>query len=228
MTLKEIFADLNHFAVKWEPYFEIYERHMNQYRGKPVTLVEIGVLKGGSLEMWSKYLGPQSRIIGIDTNRDCLKFVYDESNISIEIGDQSSKAFWDDFLLKYPSIDILVDDGGHRMEQQIVTFENVFPKMNMNGTFICEDCHTSYFPGHGGNLKQSNTFIEYSKSIVDDINKDWHGYRDNKQILTSELTSVHFYDSVVVFEKFGKKLMKNQNQDFLSYPNSFNSDQTRK
>ena len=36
--------------------------HLSRFRGEPVTLLEIGVLGGGSLQMWRSYLGPQSRI----------------------------------------------------------------------------------------------------------------------------------------------------------------------
>ena len=42
---------------KWAPYFEIYQRHLAPFRGKPVKVVEIGVYKGGTLPMWKSYFG---------------------------------------------------------------------------------------------------------------------------------------------------------------------------
>src|SRR5690349_20921641 len=37
---------------KWLHYFDIYHRHLSKFRGRPVSIVEIGVYSGGSLSMW--------------------------------------------------------------------------------------------------------------------------------------------------------------------------------
>ena len=44
---------------KWLHYLDIYEEVFSRFRGKPVTMLEIGVLGGGSLQMWKDYFGPQ-------------------------------------------------------------------------------------------------------------------------------------------------------------------------
>jgi hypothetical protein len=36
---------------KWEHYFEIYHRHLEKFRGKPIRILEIGIYSGGSLGM---------------------------------------------------------------------------------------------------------------------------------------------------------------------------------
>ena len=51
---------------KWLHYFPIYEQFLAPYRGRPCTLLEIGVSHGGSLQMWRDHLGSKSRIVGID------------------------------------------------------------------------------------------------------------------------------------------------------------------
>jgi len=210
--LRKFFDEATHSSDKWEPYFEIYDKHLNHFRGKPITLVEVGVQKGGSLEMWSNYLGPQAKIVGVDVDTACSELKYEQSNIDVVIGDQGSDEFWRDFLSKHDSIDIFIDDGGHTMEQQIVTFENVFPKLNLNGVFICEDCHTSYMGSHGGSLGGKNTFIEYSKTYIDILHKNWHNTLvtelDRRDKLSVDLSGVYYYDSVVVFEKFGRRNMQ--------------------
>ena len=55
---------------KWIHFLEIYERHFAPYRDTPVKMLEIGVFKGGSLEMWRKYFGKAATIFGIDMNPD--------------------------------------------------------------------------------------------------------------------------------------------------------------
>src|SRR5688572_2278160 len=59
---------------KWKHYFEIYERHFARFRDRDVTLLEIGVSGGGSLELWRGYFGSKARIVGLDINPDCKRF----------------------------------------------------------------------------------------------------------------------------------------------------------
>jgi hypothetical protein len=224
MRLREIFNGLPKSSDKWEPYFDIYERHVSKalietamWRTKsPVVLVEVGVQKGGSLDMWSQYLDDQEiidyTIHGIDVDPVCAELKYSNTNINVHIGDQGDPKFWDDFLTKVPQIDVFIDDGGHYMQQQIVTFEKVFPKLSDGGVYICEDCHTSYMAGNGGGLERRGTFIEYAKKYVDVLHYNW------KEEMTSDLeqkykigkllSGLHFYDSVVVFEKHPKGIMQ--------------------
>ena len=88
--LRKFFDKATHSSDKWEPYFEIQEKHLSHLRGKPINLVEIGVQKGGSLEMWSNYFGPQAKITGIDIDVSCKFLKYEEKNIEVRIGDQGS------------------------------------------------------------------------------------------------------------------------------------------
>lgn len=209
MTLEDIFKNCSHRSDKWQHYFEIYERHLNKFRNNSPTIVEIGVQGGGSLEMWANYFGPNARIIGIDIDPNCANLKYDNPNIQIVIGDQADYVFWEKFNSEIGNIDICIDDGGHLANQQIVTFEKVFPQLNYGGTFICEDCHTSYWPEYDGNLFKPGTFIEYAKTYVDIVNSNWinnkHIEFHRREQIAENLTNICFYDSVVVFEKCGKR-----------------------
>lgn len=212
MSLRETFDNVTHSSDKWEPYFEIYEKHLQHLKGKDIHLVEVGVQKGGSLEMWSNWLGPQAKITGIDVDEACRELKYDQQNITVMIGDQGSRDFWKQVEPILGNIDVFIDDGGHTMEQQIVTFEAIFPKLKVGSIFICEDTHTSYMSHHGGGIKAPNTFIEYSKDFVDVLHQNWWQQvttkMEEKRILAKDLTGIFFYDSVVVFEKFGKRRMQ--------------------
>lgn len=217
-SLLEIFRELDHDAAKWSNYFEIYERHLGKYRGQNITFVEIGVLDGGSLEMWSKYLGPQARIVGIDVNPSCKHIKFEQTNIDVLIGDQSSLGFWDSFHAKYPSPMVVLDDGGHRYEQQAVSFNYMFPRLPVGGTYIVEDLHTSYYASHGGDLNKKETFIEFTKDAIDTLHENWfeRHYPEVKSI--KDLTSIHCYDSIAVFEKLGHP--KSQ----IMWPDKFQKD----
>jgi cephalosporin hydroxylase len=124
---------------KWEHYFDAYERHLSRFRGRAVTLVEIGIYSGGSLPMWRAYLGNDCQIYGVDIQPECIQ--YQSEGIHVVIGDQADRAFWRQFKQSVPHVDIVIDDGGHTYEQQRVTLEELFPHLRPGGVYICEDIH---------------------------------------------------------------------------------------
>lgn len=185
---------------KWAHYFEIYDRHFSRFRGTDVHVVEFGVSQGGSLQMWKQYFGPNCRIFGVDINPHCKKL--EEEQIEIFIGDQGDRKFLKSLAEGIPRIDILIDDGGHTMEQQINTFEELFAHIGKDGVYLCEDLHTSYWRKWGGGYKKRSTFIEYSKNFIDALNA-WHAKTSRLQVteFTKSVHSLHYYDSILVIEK---------------------------
>jgi hypothetical protein len=186
---------------KWKHYFDIYDRHFSRFRGTDVHVVEFGVFQGGSSRMWKQYFGPKAKIYGVDINPHCKQL--EEDQVEILIGDQEDRQFLKSLTEKIPRIDILIDDGGHMMRQQINTFEELFPHVDKNGVYLCEDMHTSYWPAWRGGYKKHGTFVEYSKNFIDYINA-WHSVQPDK-LSVSEFTrsahSLHYYDSILVIEK---------------------------
>jgi len=186
---------------KWQHYFEIYDRHFARYRGTDVHVVEFGVSQGGSAQMWKNYFGPRAKIYGVDINPHCRQL--EEPQVKIFIGDQTDRAFLKSLVSQIPRIDILIDDGGHTMAQQIATFEELFQHIEPHGVYFCEDLHTSYWPDWQGGYRRSGTFIEYSKHFIDRLNA-WHSVQPGKLSVndfTKSVNSVHYYDSVLVIER---------------------------
>ena len=185
---------------KWSHYFDIYERHFSRFRNKPIVIVEIGVFHGGSLQMWKEYFGPQVKIYGIDINPRCK--LLEEDGIEILIGSQSDRNFLRQVKQKVPRPDILIDDGGHTMKQQILTFEELFSHVKTDGLYLCEDVHSSYDAALSGGYKRRNTFVQFSKNFIDWLNA-YHSQQRGLKIseFTKSVDSVHYYDSIVVIEK---------------------------
>lgn len=175
-------------AMKLDHYIDAQDRHLARFRDRPVHLVEIGVLFGGSLQIWKSYLGAQAHITGIDVNDAATQA--GEDRIEIVIGDQGDREFLREFAASHP-IDILIDDGGHRVEQQVATFEELFPHIAPDGVYICEDTITSYWPDFG-----SASFVEWMGDRVDEL----HAW-DEPTAFTRSAASVHFYPSLIVVEK---------------------------
>lgn len=205
--IEELFDTTNLPSTKWTGYFDVYERHLSKFVGKAPKILEIGVLGGGSIELWLKYFGEGTEVIGVDIDPRCLEYKYD-GNAQVIMGDQSNPEFWDEFLDKFTDFDIIIDDGSHIMEHQILTLQKTFPHLKTGGVFICEDTHTSYWPRWNGEYGKEDTFLAYSKYLSDIMNQQHFQQKMDPAILKTfeNLYSVSFYNSMVVLEKEALKL----------------------
>jgi hypothetical protein len=182
-------------------YFDIYDRHFAPFRNTDVNIVEFGVSHGGSLEMWRDYFGPKARITGVDVDPRCAHLGGDQ--IDVVIGDQQDRGFLGLLADKLGPIDIVIEDGGHTMGQQLATFEGLWPRVRDGGVFLIEDLHTSYWRRYGGGYKRPGTFIEYAKDLIDQQHA-WHS-KDTETLQVDDYTrsirGMHVYDSIIVFDK---------------------------
>ena len=113
---------------------------------------------GGSSRMWMKYF-PNAKIYVMDNfsqvSESDIERVINEvaltsnGRYTLFEGDQSLKSDLNKFIEKInEEIDFLIDDGGHKMQQQQLSFAMLFPKIKNRGLYAIEDLHTSEFnPG---------------------------------------------------------------------------------
>lgn len=178
---------------KWRHYFPIYERHFAKFIGTDCHIAEVGIYSGGSLPMWKSYFGDKARIYGVDIEKDCRQ--YEGDRVKVFIGDQADRQFWERFRSDVPALNVLIDDGGHEPEQQIVTLEENLPYLRCGGVYLCEDIHGS-----------GNPFASYISGLQRDLHS--MGPRlDNGHLSTrttrfqSAIASIHVYPFCVVIEK---------------------------
>jgi hypothetical protein len=184
---------------KWKHYFPAYERHFGGFVNKDVTFLEIGCGQGGSLQMWKRFLGPHARIIGIDINPACAAFAEDQ--IEVRIGDQSDPLFLRSIVEEFGAPDVVLDDGSHVMSHIQASFAVLYPQVGRNGVYFVEDLHTAYWAEYEGGLTRQGSFIEYCKHLIDELNADHTRGAMEPTPFTQSTLSMHFYDSIVVFEK---------------------------
>lgn len=183
---------------KWNHYFDICDRHFRRFRGQEVHVLEIGIYSGGSLDMWRNYFGPKAILYGVDIAPECR--VYENDGTKIFIGDQADRSFWRDFRGKVPTLDIVIDDGGHQPEQQIVSLEELLPFLRRGGVYLCEDVHgvynqfASYVHGLGHKLNDASQMSDFP----DDNERRIVGVTTPFQ---SAVGSIHLYPFVTVLEK---------------------------
>ena len=190
-------------------YFDLYERYFSKFKGRDINLLEIGVANGGSTKMWEYYfkkINPNFKIniFGLDIDDKVKELAIENENIKLFIGSQSDRDFLRKLKSEIPKIDILIDDGGHRMEEQIITFEEMYSHIKDDGIYWCEDCSTSYWSGfYGGGYKNPNSYIEYMKNLIDSINAYNAIKKDSLEVsnFTNTAYGIYFHEKVVVVEK---------------------------
>ena len=189
---------------KWMHYFEVYHRHFERFRGRPVVVLEFGVNQGGSLEMWRDYFGPDAKIYGVDIDPRCRQF--EDDNIRILIGDQADK----EFLQRGGRRDRSTDRRRHRGRRAPdAPAEDDLPAHlppHERRRVLPHRGHAhQLLAGYGGGFRRRGTFMQFAKHKIDQLNA-WHSKTEELQVdeFTRTTDSIHFYDSIVVFER-GKR-----------------------
>ena len=198
-------TDKSKHMFKNMSYLDFYEKHFDNIRENVTCFVEIGVLNGNSLKMWSRYF-PNATIYGIDINPNCRKF--ETEKIKILIGDQNDDNFLKEVSSMIPIIDILIDDGSHITSHQIKTFNYLYPNIKEGGFYVIEDLRNSYeeffnhhdirsiWPGMSLNKPQDNL-----KNFRSELN-EWIHEKIKKLDFHEEtnLKSIHHYPMIIIFE----------------------------
>jgi hypothetical protein len=198
--------------MKWDHYLDVYQRYLEPYRSIGAHVLEIGVFKGGSLQIWREYFGDNARLTAIDNNPDTRNVVDDD--MTLFLGEQRDSAFLEMVSQEVPRFDIVIDDGSHVSSDQITSFECLFPHLNDRGLYIVEDVHASYWPTHTSPGRP--TFMEYANDLVNSQHS-WYqhavGIRSfavppSKRAearpsteFARQVEALHFHDSILVIEK---------------------------
>ena len=209
-TFGELYA--NHdgrLVMKWIHYLPIYDELFERYRSgmpgsepaRPIRMLEIGVLSGGSLELWRTYFGPEATIFGIDINPACAAF--DTPETSVRIGSQADPEFLARVVAEMGGVDIVLDDGSHVAKHQRASLDTLLPLLSEGGIYVIEDTSTAYWASYGGGLRRPGQIVEVAKSMVDGLSK-W-SYRApvgrRARLAEKEIESIMFFDSIVALKK---------------------------
>lgn len=177
---------------KWTHYFDVYYQHLRRFVGQEVHIVEVGIYSGGSLQMWREFLGPRCHIYGVDIAPECR--TYEDNGTKVFIGDQADRNFWKRFRDQVPRVDIVIDDGGHQPNQQIITLEELLPSLSPGGVYVCEDIHGRH-----------NRFNAYISGLLDSLNAGNPQMQPEFSLDASAfqacIRGIHHYPFITVIEK---------------------------
>ncbi len=152
---------------KWAHYFPIYESALANFRSRPIRMLEIGVARGGSLQMWRRYLHPESTIVGIDIDTSTRQFDDPTRQVHVRIGSQADTRFLQTVIDEFGPFDVILDDGSHMNSHIAQTFRYLFPHgLAPAGIYIVEDIHANYWRVY---RDDPMSFTDLTKWIIDSM-----------------------------------------------------------
>jgi hypothetical protein len=177
-----------HFA------YEKYTRALRCTPGVRVAEVGLGCLPGGtagaSVSVWLEHF-PLAQVTLFEYDEKCAKAFLEtdpyhagpalQERVRLFLGDQSLESDLAQFQDGAP-YDVIVDDGGHSMLQQITSLRYLFPLLKPGGVYFLEDLLTSYFwqdgPWHDdkGQGLGGTTTAQYIAKLLDVLNYDTPDY----------------------------------------------------
>ena len=202
---------------KWTLYLREYDRLFAPYREQAISMLEIGIQNGGSLEIWSQYFPNALKFVGCDINPDCAKLAYTDPRIAVIVGDATTTETQAKVLAQAATYDLIIEDGSHTSSDIVKAFARYFPSLKSGGLFVAEDLHCSYWQDYEGGIFHPYSSITFFKHLADMVNHEHWGLEKSRteliagfnrmlnvdfdEALLSQISSVEFVNSVCVVRK---------------------------
>ena len=171
-----LFYDIGMKCQTDKIYHHGYHRFYANYIDRDISkMLEIGIEGGHSVNLWLEYC-PKALIYGLD-----IKAEFISDRVKIYCGDQSRVSDLEKLVLKTGNdLDLIVDDGSHIPEHQILSFSYLFPYLKEGGTYIIEDIEISYWKQIGlygyetkYGLNNKNNIINMFSNILHLLNREF-------------------------------------------------------
>ena len=139
--------------------------HGSQSPRSKSKFLEIGIDKTESLKLWKGYFG-NVNLHGIDIDEK----EFNDTEVTLHKIDQSPLEL-DKFVANVGiKFDVILDDGSHVPEHQILTINKLWNLVKPGGIYIIEDIETSYWKkskiyGYRFNARRQGIMHEFSKLI---------------------------------------------------------------
>lgn len=211
MDFKEKYKQLGYYHNTDKVYEHHYEQscpiYIEKFKDKKTSILEIGLEpKNGkaSLSLWLD-LFPNMYIYGLDIGTP------DEQSDRYTILQCDQSKISDLKRCKEKinhTVSIIVDDGSHIPEHQLLTFNEYFPILEVGGVYIIEDIETSYWTKgdcygyqtrYGRGHKES--IIEIFKEPIDGVNYEFSQSSDGRVKHQKEIESICFHKNCIIITK---------------------------
>jgi len=127
-------------------YLRWYDDLFNDTYDRVKAVLELGVHRGGSLELWRDYF-PAARIVGIDTDISAVRCA--DPRIEFFQGRQDDERFLQEIARRAApdGFDLIIDDASHIGALTEATFRALYDAhLKPGGFYVIEDWGTGYLP----------------------------------------------------------------------------------
>lgn len=222
-SIKEIFANTKTDKLWRHGYHRYYEKELSAFREQPgMRVLEIGASSGISLGAWLTYFKDPAEVAGVAYGVDpvaahdngCKIMPEHCHRLKIFALDQSDKSALSDMKQKEPEgWDIIIDDGSHKPEHQIISFQSLWEKVRPGGMYVVEDVETSYadngkriygYALNGGiGAPAPKNAVEKFKELVDVVSRRHFGQEDFTVFggIDKDVAGVNFGDGIIFVHK---------------------------
>lgn len=197
LTRAAILAGTDKFG--YHDYTPNYFKMFAHLKDAPIKVLEIGVggyadddRGGQSLEVWRDFF-PNAEVTGIDIQKKTMDL---GPRVEILQGSQVDPDFLKELVEKRGPFDIIIDDGSHRNEHIVASYQMLFPTLNAGGIYVAEDVQTSFHPRFGGSLDMvAPNSVGYFGNLLRDIG----GESDDP--LIADVAGMERYHNMIAIHK---------------------------
>lgn len=116
-------------------YGPVYDALLTPRRESIRSVLEVGVHRGASLMAWHGFFD-DAEIVGIDNNAESVSFWHPKV-VTFLCNAADRKAL--NYCLRDRTFDLIVDDGFHALEHQVLALAFLWPRLNQGGLYVIED-----------------------------------------------------------------------------------------
>jgi len=203
-------------GLKWSHYFPIYETIFGPIRTEPLRILEIGIWRGASLQLWRQYFEhPQTIIVGVDISPECARFDAPTDGVHVRIGSQADPEFLKRVVDEFGPFDLIIDDGSHHSSHIIASFNCLYADgLKDSGIYFVEDLHANYWHPWRDSRK---SFLDVCKELLEHMYAHYRGASPDDFLIatpsarptsaievpriTTMIREIRFFDSIVAIYK---------------------------
>ena len=142
MTLKELYYSKGpgYYVtdkMTHHRYIPTYSELFAKWQHEPISILEVGCYKNGSLKLWEEFF-TQATIIGVDIQTYEGSVELNRATVIIEDFYSSNR--------ELPDFDLMIEDGPHDVNSQLAFVRKMYPKLKEGGLMIIEDVRPDYQP----------------------------------------------------------------------------------
>ena len=161
----------------------IYERFLFDKRESVKKILEVGVYHGSSIQMWEHYF-PNAKILGLDITSVYFNERTFGDRVTLAVCNATDNnqltATLAQNSFETGTIDFVIEDGSHRVSEQVKTIGLAWKYVKPGGIYILEDMHTAVplLIGRHAHIPHDGGYIDASPTTDQRVLGTMYGYPD--------------------------------------------------